>query len=354
MAIPFSRFGHKKRDKIVAIDLGVRATKALYIERSRERFRLVNYAVLDAPVCEGSPTPELLTEHLKKVGHALQAKTRHAIVAVGVGDSLVRHAEMPMVPVADMRAMLKLNCKTYLQQDLPGYVFDCHLLPPRPGSAPAEPAKGTPKCRVIVGGAKQQFVESLQAAARSAGLVVDWVIPGLIGPVNAFEYAQPEVFHKEVVALVDLGFKHSTISILELGDLMLNRVVAIGGDRLTSALAEAMNISYAEAENIKIGMPQEVASNLQPLLTPLGRELRVSIDFFEHQQDKTVSQVYVSGASARSDFILESVQTELMIPCKGWNPAAFLEPAMSPTKKVELEPLAPLFSVAVGAAAAAF
>ena len=31
-----------------------------------------------------------------------------------------------------------------------------------------------------------------------------------------------------------------------------------------------MGISYAEAEGIKIGMPAEVQSNLEPLLTPLG------------------------------------------------------------------------------------
>jgi Tfp pilus assembly PilM family ATPase len=354
MALPFLSMGRKRRDKIVAIDLGFRITKAIYLERSNDRFRLVNYVTVDAPVSETAPTLGLLAEHLKKVSQSLGARTKQVILAIGVGDSLIRHTEMPMAPVSDMRSMLKLNPKTYLQQDLSGHVFDCHIMPPRPGAVATDPGKGTPKCRVIVGGAKQQLIDLLQGAAKASGLVVDRIVPGLVGPVNAFEFAQSEVFHKEVIGLVDLGFKHSTISILELGDLMLSRVVAIGGDRLTSGLAEAMNISYAEAEGIKIGMPQEVASNLQPLIAPLGRELRVSIDFFEHQQDKTVSQVYVSGASARSDFILEAVQSELMIPCKGWNPAGFLEPALVPSKMGELEQVSPLLSVVVGAAVTVF
>ncbi len=56
------------------------------------------------------------------------------------------------------------------------------------------------------------------------------------------------------------------------------------------------------------------------LLAPLGRELRASVDFFEHQQDKPVTQVFVSGGSARSDYIIQILQTELMVPCASWNP----------------------------------
>ena len=111
---------------------------------------------------------------------------------------------------------------------------------------------------------------------------------------------------------------------------MLNRVVAIGGDHLTSGLSETMGISYAEAEGIKVGMPSEVQSQLETLLLPLGRELRASIDFFEHQQDKVVSQVFISGGSARSDFIVRALQTELTAPCKNWNPTSFLKLSLPP------------------------
>jgi type IV pilus assembly protein PilM len=134
---------------------------------------------------------------------------------------------------------------------------------------------------------------------------------------------------------------------------MLSRVVAIGGDRLTAGLAEALNISYAEAEGIKIGMPEQVQSNMLPLLTPLGRELRASIDFFEHQQDKAVSQVFISGGSARSPFIIETLQSELMVPCKSWNPTSFLNIALSAEQMSELEQVAPQLAVATGGAVAA-
>ena len=278
-------------------------------------------------------------------------------LAVGVNESVVRHAELPSMPVGDMRQILKNNTKNYLQQDLPGHVFDCTIILPRSGQKAAEKLKlsaGPQKQKVLVAGARKQILEEMQTAVRNTGLIADHIVPGLVGPVNAFEMAMPEVFNKEVIGLVDIGFKHTSICLLQEGELILSRVVAIGGDKLTTGLAEALGISYAEAEGIKVGMPSEVQSQLETLLLPLGRELRASIDFFEHQQDKTVSQVFIGGGSARSEFIVQTLQTELMVDCKPWNPLNFLQVSLPPQQMGEVEHVAPQLSVALGAALAAF
>lgn len=352
MALAFSSNRAKKRDQIVAVDLGSRTTKAVYLQRRGEKFSLVRFAVMDAPIYEKSITPELLSEHLRNLMQMLEARVKPVILSLGVADSILRNTELAMMPVPEMRLMLKYNTKNYLQQDLPDHVFDCYIVPPK--QLPGSDAKGQPKNKVWVGGAKNQLINDLQAAAKTAGLIVDQVVLSILGPVNAFEAAKPDVFAKEVFALVDIGFKNSTINIVSEGELILSRVVGIGGDKLTTGLAEAIGISYAEAEGIKCGMPQEVESSLQPLLSPLGRELRASIDFFEHQQDKTVGQIYVSGGAARSDFILQVLQAELMVPCQSWNPAIFLNPALPPQLVGELEGLAPQLTVAIGAATSAF
>jgi type IV pilus assembly protein PilM len=356
MALPFlSETQAKRLDSSVVIDLGARTSKAVYMQRRGDRFQLLNFSLLDAPAFEKGPSREALTEHLKAMIQPLSPKGKQVILAIGPGESLLRHAELPQVAVSDMRLMLKHNAKNYLQQELSDYVFDCFLLPPRTtASGGPEAAKGNQaKFRVLVGGAKKQLIDDLQNATRDAGFLPCRVVPSLIGPANAFEIAQPEVFSKEVVALVDVGFKNSTITILLNGELMLSRVVAIGGDRLTNGLAETMGISYAEAEGIKIGMPEEVQTTMQPLLSSLGRELRASVDFFEHQQDKAVSQAFISGGSSRSEYILQALQAELMVPCKSWNPTNGLQLSLPPKQMSEIEQVAPQLAVAVGAAASA-
>jgi type IV pilus assembly protein PilM len=352
MALPFLSSQAKRLEQILSIDLGARTTKAVHFQRKRDGLNLLGYVLQDAPVYEKGLSPQLLGEHLSAVSLALGGRTKQVVLAVGVGDSVVRHAELPMIPVADMRTMLKFNAKNYLQQDLPDHVFDCFIIPPRPGTKPEAPKAGQ-KCKALVGGAKKQLIDDLQAAAKGAGLTLEQIVPSLVGPPNAFESAVPEVFNKEVAALVDIGFKHTSISILLNGELMLSRVVAIGGDRLTNGIAEALGVGYAEAEGIKVGLPDEVQSVMVTLLAPLGRELRASIDFFEHQQDKPVTQVFVSGGSARSDYIIQILQSELMVPCLNWNPTNGLTLAFSPQQAGEVDQIAAQLAVAIGAGLAA-
>ena len=52
MALAFLSNQAKKRDQIVAIDLGSKNTKAIHIQRKGEKLNLVNYALVDAPVYE--------------------------------------------------------------------------------------------------------------------------------------------------------------------------------------------------------------------------------------------------------------------------------------------------------------
>ncbi|HWQ90420.1 MAG TPA: hypothetical protein VN673_02025, partial [Clostridia bacterium] len=128
MALPFLNGGKKKRDQLVSIDLGGRTTKAVHLQRKGDAYELLSYALLDAPIYEKHLSADLLSEHLKNVYQALDAKTRVVTLALGVQDSVVRHADLPQIPIGDMRQILKNNPKNYLQQDLPGHIFDCYII----------------------------------------------------------------------------------------------------------------------------------------------------------------------------------------------------------------------------------
>ena len=357
MGVPFFSSRAKKRDQVIAVDLGARTTKAVHVQRRGDKFGLTNFALLDSPVFEKNSTPDLLADHLKNVVRALGARGKQVTLALGDAETVFRQVEVPLMPVSDLRRMLKFNSKAYLQQELTDYVFDCQYATvfsqPAKTADGAKPA-GAQKQKLVVGGARRQTLDDVQAAFKAAGLIPDQIVLGVIGPVNAFELAEPESFAKEVVALVELGFKNTTITILDAGDIMLNRVVAIGGDRLTQGLAESLNISYQEAENIKVGMPGEVAQNLEPLIQPLGRELRASIDFFENHHDKAISKVFLSGGSACGEVVVQALQAELMVQCQVWTPTKSLELMLPPEKMGEIEQVAPQLTVAIGAAAVSF
>ena len=346
----------KRRNQMLSVDLGGRTTKAVLVERRGDVVALTRFALLDAPVFDKKISVELLTSHLREIVQKLDAQPKSLALALGLDDTLVKQIELPQIPVDDMRLVLKNNPKAYLQQDLSGYAFDCHIFIPKiqQKTDPQAPKVTTvPKLKVLVGGAKQELLSTFQRAAVGAGLTAQHILPGLIGPLNTFEVSQPEIFAGSTIALVDIGFKHSSICILDRGELILTRVVNIGGDKLTTGLAESLNISYAEAEGIKVGMATEVRTALEMQVQPLGRELRASIDFFEHQYDRAISQVYVSGGSAQSQLILEILHGEMLVDCKAWDPVQFMQMALPGPQAVEIQHVGPQLTVAIGTAMAA-
>ncbi len=346
MGLPFLKSdGRKKRDQILAVDLGTRSTKAVHLQRKGQTFVLTNYLILDTPIFDKMISEEMLAEHLRSIAQTMQAKGKPVALTVGIEDSLVRHVEMPPMPAEDIRLVLKNNSRVYLQQELTGYIFDSYS-----GNSRTKTASQTEgKSKILIAATKDKLIANYVAASKTAGLIPDHIVPTVLGPVNAFEAAMPDVFAAQTVALVDIGFKSSSISILQEGELVLNRVVSIGGDRLTAGLAEAMNVAYAEAEGIKVGMAQEVEPQLDMLISPLARELRASIDFFEHQQERALAGIYVSGGSTRSEIIVQCLRREMGLECKTWNPLAGMQIGMS-QPAAEFEQLAPQLSVAVGAA----
>ena len=352
MAIPFLSGFRKKRDQVIVVDLGNKMTKAVQMAKRGDVYVLERYAMIEVPGENPAHYVDIFADHLKLVADSLNTRCKQVCIAIGVADSMLRHAEMPLVPSHDMRTMLRYSSKNYLQQDLSDCVFDCHILPFRPGAGD-DGKKGGSKCRVLVGAAKRNLVEELEAGARKAGLQPVSVTPNFIGPANAFEMAYPEPFEKESVALVELGQKNTTITIMYEGELSLTRVVNYGSERLTQGIAETMGISEEEAEGAKLTMPPDVESCLSALLMPLGRELRASIDFFDHQHDKAVSKAFFSGGSARSTRIIEHLQVEMMIECHQWDPLSCLNMNLPPHPLGEVEPVGPQLAVAIGAGLAA-
>ena len=111
MALPFLNSSAKKRDQMLSIDLGGRTTKAVQLQRRGDDFVLSRYALIDAPIYEKNLSADLLTEHLKSISQSMDTKSKLITLAVGVNESVVRHADLPQMPVDDMRQVLKNNAK---------------------------------------------------------------------------------------------------------------------------------------------------------------------------------------------------------------------------------------------------
>jgi len=336
----FSGLLHR-RDEIVAIDFGYQVTKAVHLRRSGSGIALVKYVLVETPIYEKSPSRELLTDHLRSVIGALNTGTKHVVLALAAGDSLLCHAELPASNVSDLRKMVKLSPKTYLQQDLPDFLFDCHLKTASGEAGSAHTARMRRKARVLVGGAKRRLVENLEEAARESGLIVDEITLNQIGVANAVR-ALPSDSHADVVAMLDIGSNNSSIGILMNGDLALTRTVTVGAGKLADYFGKT------GAADLAAGKMEEFQIRVHGLISTLGRELSASINFFETQTETKVTEIVVSGGVARSQFVLQSLEGELEIPCEAWTPTKCRGLDLPQRQKSEVEYEGPQLAVAVG------
>jgi len=345
MAVSVSQL--RKRDEIVAIDLGSRVTKAVHLRRKGAHFQLEKYVMLDSPIYEKTPTVELLADHLTSMVQAIGAPTRKVSLLLGAANSLLYHADLPASSMSDLRKMVRLSPKTYLQQDLTDYLFDCYSSEDAKSDGGGRSKR---KGKVMVAGARRRLVENLQEAARNAGLSLEQVTLAQIGTVNAFKML-PEESHGEVVALLDIGFHSSSISIVRKGELVLTRVVNLGAEKFSGVLAQlsssAERMEVLGAGSSAMDTPH---GKLQGLIISLAKEVDASIGFFANTFEVSVNQVYVSGGSARSQFIVETLEAELGLPCESWNPTKPLTLALPEKQKDEVEFEAVQLTAAIGAA----
>src|SRR5277367_5977128 len=110
MTLPFLKNGRNK-DQVLAVDLGTRTTKAVLLERRDNAFSLTRFTVQDAPIYDKAMPQGLLTEHLRAILEAMQPKTKQVTISIGAADSILRSTELPLMPVSEMRQMLKFNSK---------------------------------------------------------------------------------------------------------------------------------------------------------------------------------------------------------------------------------------------------
>jgi type IV pilus assembly protein PilM len=345
-------FGRRsqRRDEIVAIDLGARMVKAVHLRRSGSEIQLLNYAFVEVTPSEKATPREHYASLLRQVNKALGTPGRRAVLTLGASKSLLMHLDLPAVAPADLRRMIKLSPKNYLQRDLPDHVFDCYVGRAAAEGAEAVAARGKRRAKVLVGGARQVDVEEVVLAAHDAGWAVETVTLAPVGLANAFKVRKDEAAD-EVVALLDIGFSSSTINIMQGGDLLLTRLINFGAEKIADVLEKVAKPRDPEPseEDTSFSDEVEMQSKLQRAILLLAREVDASIGFFVSQQEATVSRILASGGSARSQFILQILEAELALPCESWNPAAGLALALPEARRKELEYEAAQLAVAVGA-----
>ena len=158
-----------------------------------------------------------------------------------------------------------------------------------------------------------------------AGLVPEIVDVDAFALGNAMELAAAVRAAEETgkaLALVDVGASKTCVNIVVGGVSMFTREIYLGGRDFTQAVGRRMNLEGQEAEDFKRAPNDEVPLReaVLPIVDDLANEIQISFDYFEHQFERRIDELRLSGGGSRLGVLAEAFERVFERPVKPFNP----------------------------------
>ncbi len=204
--------------------------------------------------------------------------------------------------------------------------------------------------RVLVSAAPKHLVENYAAIFSVAGLQLKSL------ETEAFALIRSLVGKdKSRVMIIDMGYQHTSVTIVQDGIPFLHRSIDVGGETVTKHIASSMSVDIAEAEQMKKDLSAGPKSAVPPVLLdafkPILHEVRFTLELYD-QQDfhsyDTVEKIILTGGSAHLPYLDPFLSDALNINIYLGSPWARVQtPArLAPA----LDEIGPRLAVAVGLA----
>ena len=345
----FRRRKQPKRDVAFGIDLGSSQIKAVVVRQHQEQLELVEYSVRDLPTGVAKPYTEPgFVEELQQLVGGLKTTDRHAFVTISCGSAMVCQTEFPPVALAEIKSALKINSSGYLRRDFSSYYLDVFEL--QKGTE-ATKGKEATKTKVLVGGANREEVDACRDALVAAKIKPEVIELAAVSVINAFQISRPAI-QDEVVLLVDIGARMTSINFLVDGMPLITRIMHFGGAQISDYISQILALQLHEAEEEKRKMSEPIQKLVKTAISPLAREIRSSIDFFERQNERHIRQICACGGSACSPQVLAVLGEAVGTPVECWNPVQGLDVSRFNGETPHVLGIGPCLAAAVGVAAA--
>jgi type IV pilus assembly protein PilM len=344
-------FGQGKA--LVGLDIGSSAVKAVELSKSKKGYQVTGFAqeflgpdsIVDGAIVD-SPT---VADAIKRAFVAGKFKPKRVAAGVSGHSVIVKRVILPVASAEEVEASIQFDAEQHIPFQISEVNLDYQIV----GAATEEAGM-----EVLLVVAKQDKIHNHTHVISMAGRNPDVVDIDAIALQNTFE-VNYSVDPDATIVLLNIGASLMNINITKGGIPLFIRDVSIGGNQYTDILQKELQITFQEAEELKLGHgggPE--AEMAQPLLESITEmlimEVQKTFDFFrETYPNETISSVMISGGTSRVQGLAEKIQetfghpTEIMDPFK----SITIGPKVDAAK---LRSLGPSLAVAVGLALRGF
>lgn len=308
-------------------------------------------AIVDGAIMNSSAIVEGIRDLIAR--HKIKA--REVITSIAGHSVIIKKITLPSMTDEELSESIQWEAEQYIPFSVNDVFLDTQIL--------NRSTDDSGQMEVLLVAAKKDIIQEYTSVILEAGLKPLIVDVAAFAIENCFDL-NSEPAPGDIVALVNVGASLVSINILSNGVTSFTRDINMGGNQFTEEIQKQLNVSYEEAEALKLGgnisssqttteaiVPQEVGSILRSTSESLAVEIQRSIDFFlATLAGLKLSRVILSGGTAKISGLLDALEStlgakvELSDPFRNisFNPKEF-DPDY-------LKDLAPMSAVAVGLA----
>ncbi len=312
---------------VVGLDIGTDHVRLAQVRPEAALFHLQKYGVAGVPlgaVVEG----EILDADAvaASIRELMRATGVHSgtDAAIGVSNQkvVVRLIDLPFMERDELEGAIQYQAQDYIPIPIEEAILDFQVIGDYMTSSDEH------MMEVLLVAAQRDMIDTTVAAVERSGLKVRQidvtsfaVVRGLLGTAQSVLPEESEV--GEATGIVHMSGGITNIAVVERGAPRFTRVSGLAGDDLTQAVANALNVSFDEAEDLKlrVGLPavdqEDASGGLPPDVEPakaqatqdalereVGKfvaEIRRSLDYYLTQasQVRAIKRILLTGSGVQ-------------------------------------------------------
>jgi type IV pilus assembly protein PilM len=346
-------FGSAK--SIIGLDIGSSCIKAIELKRAKGEIQvshlglepLASDVVVDSMIVDSGHVSTAIT----KIFAEGNIKTKQVATSVSGHSVIVKPIRVQSMSEAELADSITTEAAQHIPFDISDVNLDFEILNPE--------AEG-PQMDVLLVAVKKDKILNYTNVLSLAGKSPAVVDIDAFALQNCYEYNyQP--FPDSTVALLNLGASVMNINIVKGTTPLFTRDVSVGGNQYTDSLQKELDLSFDDAEALKLGKKVGTVSEdaktpiLQQVTEIIVLEIQKTFDFFRATASgEHIERIFLAGGSSRVPGLVDALRQEFSLPVEILNPFQRILPPADPGEGDILEQNPGQMAVAVGLALRSF
>lgn len=238
----------KKISSVVGIDIGSETIKLAELKSQGKEPVVTALGMVDTPEGAVDQTgvydSDAVGTAIKQLFAETGASASQVVCSIaGQQSVLVRTIEVPRMTPPELKEHMQWEVTRNVPFAEPDIVSDFRAL------EDMDPT--SQNMEVVMAISPQSAVNTLVACVKKASKTMFAIDVEPLGIARALRHQENGAATTEVVCVVDIGHKTTSINMYRHGNLLMPRQVPIGGEMFTRAIADNLNVSMEEAETLK-------------------------------------------------------------------------------------------------------